>query len=262
MTRRCCRPSQGLRSPDDPVWDLGSPEGKIVRDFKGDGDEFDAPEFADQSGKLGRPPAGFTDKDPLQGLALLPVGFFIDKEAHRDRRVPSPYVALKGRKGEQIQIVQLDIAKMTLPDMPCQHALAGVIRWGLGELTGAGDVTTADVEPVAGQTPLRDRCHWVSLREVEILLRSAAVSVRLDANQTANYYAMAQPDQAISYYYHPANPTMATKPATAFLSGGVTWQTVCSLPAEVARPHYAMSEGCAGWAGAEPPAQGTSHAAE
>ncbi|ANY83640.1 hypothetical protein BB934_35910 (plasmid) [Microvirga ossetica] len=28
------------------------------------------------------------------------------------------------------------------------------------------------------------------------------------------------------------------------------------------RPHYAMSEGCAGWAGAEPPAQGTSHAAE
>jgi hypothetical protein len=57
---------------------------------------------------------------------------------------------------------------------------------------------------------------------------------------------MAQPDQAISYYYHPANPTMATKPATAFLSGGVTWQTVCSLPAEVARPHYAMSEGCAG----------------
>ena len=40
------------------------------------------------------------------------------------------------------------------------------------------------------------------------------------------------------------------------------WQTVCSLSAEVARPHYAMSEGCAGWAGAEPPAQGTSHAAE
>ena len=39
-------------------------------------------------------------------------------------------------------------------------------------------------------------------------------------------------------------------------------QTVCSLPAEVARPHYAMSEGCAGWAGAAPPAQGTSHAAE
>ena len=38
------------------------------------------------------------------------------------------------------------------------------------------------------------------------------------------------------------------------------WQTVCSLLAEVARPHDATSEGCSGWAGAEPPAQGTSHA--
>src|SRR5689334_4579999 len=39
-------------------------------------------------------------------------------------------------------------------------------------------------------------------------------------------------------------------------------QTVCSLPAEVARPRSGTSEGCSGWAGAAPPAQGTSHAAE
>src|SRR3954467_8029561 len=39
-------------------------------------------------------------------------------------------------------------------------------------------------------------------------------------------------------------------------------QTVCSVPAEVARPPDATSQGCSGWAGAEPPAQGTSHAAE
>ena len=41
------------------------------------------------------------------------------------------------------------------------------------------------------------------------------------------------------------------------------WQTVCSLSgADVARPRYATSEGCVGWAGAEPHAQGTSHAAK
>ena len=41
------------------------------------------------------------------------------------------------------------------------------------------------------------------------------------------------------------------------------WQTVCSLP--VRRwlvPRYATSEGCVGWSGTEPHAQGTSHAAE
>ena len=156
---------QGLRSPDDPVWDLGPPEGKVVRDFKGDGDEFDPPEFSDQSGKLGGPPAGLTGEYPLQGVALLPVGTFINEEAHRDRSVASPYVALKGSKGEQIQIIQLDLAKMTVPNMPRQHALAGVVRRGLGELTGAGDIAAANVEPVAGETPLRDRCHWMALRK-------------------------------------------------------------------------------------------------
>jgi hypothetical protein len=37
------------------------------------------------------------------------------------------------------------------------------------------------------------------------------------ANETTNHYAMAQPDRVTSKYYHPADPTMATKPATAFL---------------------------------------------
>jgi hypothetical protein len=62
-----------------------------------------------------------------------------------------------------------------------------------------------------------------------------------------------------------------TRASKSLIRGGVSepssmsmrpWQTVCSLPAEVARPHYAMSEGCAGSASVEPPAQGTSHAAE
>jgi hypothetical protein len=159
LTRRCRRPGQGLRSPDDPVWDLGSPEGKVVRDFKGDGDEFDPPKFSDKSRKLGRPPAGFTGENPLQGLALLPVGCFIDEEAHCDRGLASPDVALKSSESDQVQIVEPDLAKITLSDMPCQHALAGVVRRGLGKLTGAGDIAAADIEPVASETPFRDRCH-------------------------------------------------------------------------------------------------------
>lgn len=73
--------------------------------------------------------------------------------------------SLRQIQGEQIQVIQLDLAKMTLPNMPRQHALAGVVRWGLGELTGAGDIAAANVEPVAGETPLRDLCHWMALHE-------------------------------------------------------------------------------------------------
>src|SRR5215210_8539865 len=63
------------------------------------------------------------------------------------------------------------------------------------------------------------------------------------------------------------SPAFKAKVALAAVKGDKTLaelaqQTVCSLPAEVTRPHYAMSEGGAGWAGAAPPAQGTSHAAE
>ncbi len=40
------------------------------------------------------------------------------------------------------------------------------------------------------------------------------------------------------------------------------WQTVCSLlKRRWLVPRYAVDEGCAGWAGTEPHAQGTSHAA-
>jgi hypothetical protein len=39
------------------------------------------------------------------------------------------------------------------------------------------------------------------------------------------------------------------------------WQTVCSLPKRRwLVPRYATNEGCAGWTGAEPHAEGTSHA--
>jgi transposase len=39
------------------------------------------------------------------------------------------------------------------------------------------------------------------------------------------------------------------------------WQTVCSLPKRRwLVPRYATNEGCAGWTGVEPHAEGTSHA--
>jgi transposase len=62
----------------------------------------------------------------------------------------------------------------------------------------------------------------------------------------------------------PDNLTLVLLPARAPELNPVEniWQTVCSLlKRRWLVPHYAAHEGCAGWAGAEPHASGTSHAA-
>jgi hypothetical protein len=62
----------------------------------------------------------------------------------------------------------------------------------------------------------------------------------------------------------PANLTLMPLPAKAPELNPVEniWQTVCSfLKRRWLVPHYAANEGCSGWSGAEPHAEGTSHAA-
>src|SRR4051794_13895115 len=62
----------------------------------------------------------------------------------------------------------------------------------------------------------------------------------------------------------PDNLTLVLLPARAPELNPVEniWQTVCSfLKRRWLVPRYAANEGCAGWSGAEPHAEGTSHAA-
>ena len=62
----------------------------------------------------------------------------------------------------------------------------------------------------------------------------------------------------------PANITLVPLPAKAPELNPVEniWETVCSLlQRRWLVPRYAANEGCAGWSGTEPHAEGTSHAA-
>ena len=62
----------------------------------------------------------------------------------------------------------------------------------------------------------------------------------------------------------PDNLTLVLLPARAPELNPVEniWQTVCSLlKRRWLVPRYAANEGCAGWSGTEPHAEGTSHAA-
>ncbi len=67
------------------------------------------------------------------------------------------------------------------------------------------------------------------------------MGVPLGTNETASNYALSQPDRVTSKYYHPANPTMVTKPATALPSGRFTGQLPRGPNSTVAAPSDWMS---------------------
>jgi hypothetical protein len=62
------------------------------------------------------------------------------------------------------------------------------------------------------------------------------VSVPLGTNEAASPSALSQSDRVTSKYYHPANPTMVIKSATAFLSGRFTGQLPRGPNSTVAAP--------------------------
>jgi hypothetical protein len=67
------------------------------------------------------------------------------------------------------------------------------------------------------------------------------MGVPLGTNETASHYALSQPDRGTSKYYHPANPTMVTKPATALPSGRFIGQLPRGPNSTVAAPTGLLS---------------------
>src|SRR5579884_1507240 len=152
-------PGQRLGAGLDLARDARPPAGEVVGDLEVDGRELEAADLADQLGELGRKAARPTVEDGPERLALALVGALVEEDAHGDLGLAGPDVALEGAHGDHVQAVQDHVAVAALTDVPGQHPLAPVVGGRLGELAGAGDVAPADVEPVAGQPPLRNLRH-------------------------------------------------------------------------------------------------------
>jgi hypothetical protein len=62
-------------------------------------------------------------------------------------------------KRQQVEAINPNVAEMTFSDMPDKHALARIVGRRLSKFAGAGNVAAADVEPIAGEPPIRNVVH-------------------------------------------------------------------------------------------------------
>jgi hypothetical protein len=65
--------------------------------------------------------------------------------------------------GQDVQTVERHVAVVSLSDVVGEHPVTDVVGRRLGKLTWARNVATADVEPVACGTPLRNVRHDTTL---------------------------------------------------------------------------------------------------
>jgi hypothetical protein len=182
---RRCRSGQSGCAPHNPTRALDSPEPEIIGDFKCYGHEFNAPELADQAGKNGRPSSCLAPEDRLQSLALPLVGPLVDEEAHPNLGLIGPDIAFEGTQRQQIEIIKLDIAKMTFANMPGEHSRTRIVRRRLSKFTRTGNAATADVEPISGEAPIGNCVHLTPLQDTTGVARWAR-AVRLFGARTSD----------------------------------------------------------------------------
>src|SRR5207245_2402661 len=113
------------------------PVHQVVGDLDRDRDELEAAHLSEKRREAGRPAAGLAAEDRLQRRALLLVGPLVEEEAHSGLGLAGPEIAFELAERHQAQAVERDVAVMALPDIPGEHARAGIVSRRLGELAGA-----------------------------------------------------------------------------------------------------------------------------
>src|SRR5262249_45365670 len=91
--------------------------------------------------------------------ALALVGLRVDIHAHDRSDLAAPQIALELAERDHVQAIELDVSELAGAHVPGEHALAVIAGRRLRELAGAGDVATANVEPIAGEPPLGNSVH-------------------------------------------------------------------------------------------------------
>jgi hypothetical protein len=99
-------------------------------------------------------------------LSLTLVGAFVDKDAGGPLGPSRPQITFPSSYTDKAQIVEIDIAVMTGPDVPEKDRLAEAVVWGLCEGAGASDGAAAIVKPISRDVPVRnlshrDRCSYM-----------------------------------------------------------------------------------------------------
>jgi hypothetical protein len=101
------------------------------------------------------PPADIATENFRNRVRLIVAGSIVDNYASTASRIVVPKVSIKTPHLDDTEIIEFDISKMTVPDMPEKHVLAKIVVWGLTKCARASDSTTAVVEPITSDAPIR-----------------------------------------------------------------------------------------------------------
>jgi hypothetical protein len=104
---------------------------------------------------LGPPPADIATENFRNRVRLSVAGSIVDNHASTASRIVVPKVSIKTPHLDDTEIIEFDISKMAFPDVPEKNMLTVIVVWGLTKCARASDGTTAVVEPITSDAPIR-----------------------------------------------------------------------------------------------------------
>src|SRR5262249_43493216 len=162
FSRQACRASQSLGPGLHFARDFCSPLSTVGRDLIGDPRTLRTPKlptFRKQGGDETQESSCTSAENEGKHRRLTLVGALVDKDAGGPLGLSRPQITFPPSHTDKAQIVEIDIAVMTGPDVPEKHRLAEAVVRGLREGAGASDGAAAIVKPVSHDLPVGNLSH-------------------------------------------------------------------------------------------------------
>src|SRR5215207_7794294 len=156
---RARRPDQRVSTAPCLSGHLHAPVGEVVGDLELDRGVLDPSYFVDQLGEAGGPSARLSTKDRLERRALVLIRSLVDEEPHRGLRLTGPDIALERADRDDVQVIESHVAVAPLANMPGQDAVALPLVGCLSEGAAAWHPASANVEPIASESPVWSLGH-------------------------------------------------------------------------------------------------------
>jgi hypothetical protein len=146
----------------------------VGRDLIGDPRTLRAPKlptFREKGGDETQESSCTSAENERKHLRLTLVGAFVDKDAGGPLGSSRPQITFPSSHAHKAQIVEINIAVMTGPDVPEKDRLAEAVVWGLREGAGASDGAAAVVKPVSRDVPVGISVKRISKPKRPIVLK-------------------------------------------------------------------------------------------
>src|SRR5262249_61767 len=110
--------------------------------------------------ELRRNPASLSHENRPHRFALPLIPPLINEKCRDNLRRSGPKVPFEAADHDKIETVETNVTILAVLYVPGEHTKAVTVSWGLAKVTGTGNFTLANVEPVPGKIPFLVRIHF------------------------------------------------------------------------------------------------------